>query len=775
MAGDATLVTSTTTALTSNPNPSGFGSAVSFVATVETGAGTGDLTGTASFFDGATPLITGVHLGASSTAGTTTSARASFTAESLAVGSHAITAQYLNSLDPTHFPSTSEALIQVVVEGTSTSLASSTNPSLVGQSITLTATAHVVASGVDPIPPDGTVTFSDGENILCTTLLSSAEVATCTTATLAVGVHALSAAYSGDAANHIDSSTSLLLRQDVREPSITSITSSVNPSQYGTAASFTVSVQSNSAVAPMGTVNLLDGGRQIASAPLGPTGATTFISSTLAVGLHTMTASYPGDTNNSSSFSSALSQAVIQVQTTTQGFADPNPAIAGIPVSLTATVKATEGAGVPSGAVVFADTFNGLVTPLGLASLAQDGTAVLNPLLAAGAHAISVAYAGDVDTGASISAPLALSVVLATTSTALTATPNSAQVEAAIALTATVTGTGALPTGRVSFVADSVLLGTASLTAARTATWTTSTLAAGTHSMVASYAGDLNNQPSTSPAIGQVVVPIPTVTALGASSTTGANAEVILLATVMGSSGPVPTGTISFTVGATTLGSAPLNANGVATLAPNLAIGNYSVVALYPGDALHASSQSPPVAVLGMAAAFTVDVTPSTVTLATTQSVGVAVALVSFDNFSDTIGLGCSSLPAGVACDFAPDVVTLAANGALSVPLTIDADNPISGSSAAAKRRNADRSFAGLLLPFGLVFGWAFRRSPQRKAKHLTRTLLVLLASLALLADGCTAITQRNAAPGTYVIQVNATGLNSHVVHYQNVTLHITR
>jgi hypothetical protein len=50
-----------------------------------------------------------------------------------------------------------------------------------------------------------------------------------------------------------------------------------------------------------------------------------------------------------------------------------------------------------------------------------------------------------------------------------------------------------------------------------------------------------------------------------------------------------------------------------------------------------------------------------------------------------------------------------------------------------------------------------------------------LLASLALLADGCTAITQRNAAPGTYVIQVNATGLNSHVVHYQNVTLHITR
>ena len=40
---------------------------------------------------------------------------------------------------------------------------------------------------------------------------------------------------------------------------------------------------------------------------------------------------------------------------------------------------------------------------------------------------------------------------------------------------------------------------------------------------------------------------------------------------------------------------------------------------------------------------------------------------------------------------------------------------------------------------------------------------------------GCSGFTQSSAAPGTYVIQVTATGANSNVIHYQNVTLTITK
>jgi hypothetical protein len=52
--------------------------------------------------------------------------------------------------------------------------------------------------------------------------------------------------------------------------------------------------------------------------------------------------------------------------------------------------------------------------------------------------------------------------------------------------------------------------------------------------------------------------------------------------------------------------------------------------------------------------------------------------------------------------------------------------------------------------------------------------MVLLLAGAAMLVNGCSGFTQVTATPGTYVIQVTATGTNSDVIHYQNVTLNIT-
>jgi hypothetical protein len=252
---------------------------------------------------------------------------------------------------------------------------------------------------------------------------------------------------------------------------------------------------------------------------------------------------------------------------------------------------------------------------------------------------------------------------------------------------------------------------------------------------------------------------------------------VILLATVVGGSGPVPTGTVTFMVGTAQLGSAPLNSNGVATLTPNLGVGDYSIVASYPGDALHSSSQSPPVEVSGTATSFNVAVTPSTLTLATTQNAAVTVDLVSFNNFSDTVGLGCSSLPAGVTCHFAKDLVTLPANSKQTVSLTIDTDNPLTGGSTANNAHTVPSHplLAGLLLPVSCTFGCLLFSRRRRNARNFFRPFAILLASSIPFAIGCTSFTQSSAAPGTYVIQVNATGLNSNLTQYQNVTLNITK
>jgi len=79
---------------------------------------------------------------------------------------------------------------------TTTTLASSADPSTFGQTITLTVT---VSNG-GPGSPTGQVEFLDGENVLGTATLSDGQ-ATFVTSALTVGDHALSAAYQGDAAD----------------------------------------------------------------------------------------------------------------------------------------------------------------------------------------------------------------------------------------------------------------------------------------------------------------------------------------------------------------------------------------------------------------------------------------------------------------------------------------------------------------------------------------------------------------------------------------------
>jgi hypothetical protein len=51
----------------------------------------------------------------------------------------------------------------------------------------------------------------------------------------------------------------------------------------------------------------------------------------------------------------------------------------------------------------------------------------------------------------------------------------------------------------------------------------------------------------------------------------------------------------------------------------------------------------------------------------------------------------------------------------------------------------------------------------------------MLLAVAALLLNGCGGFSQISAAIGAYTIQVTGTGVNSDIVHYQNVTVTITK
>jgi hypothetical protein len=138
------------------------------------------------------------------------SGEATYTITSLSAGTHSITAVY--SGDSNYNGSTSPALSQKVNKAnTSTTVISSLNPSVRGQSMTFTATVTATTPGSGT--PTGTVTFKDGQTTLGTRTLNGLGVATYTTTSLSRGTHSITAIYGGN--SNYNGSTSPALSQRV--------------------------------------------------------------------------------------------------------------------------------------------------------------------------------------------------------------------------------------------------------------------------------------------------------------------------------------------------------------------------------------------------------------------------------------------------------------------------------------------------------------------------------------------------------------------------------
>jgi hypothetical protein len=219
-----TTTVTTAAALVSSANPSIAGQRLTFTATI-TPPAQGPGTGTVTFLDGTTSL------------GSSTLARggiATLSISTLTQGKHSITAGYTGNA--IFQPSTSPVLSQVVRGATTTSLAASPDPSMSGESITLTATVTPQGSGT----PTGTVKFLDGATNLGSAPLNSKAVAVLSVSTLTMGSHSLSATYGGDA--NFGSSASAVLDQNVEDFSITGSSSMSATVMPGQTANYTLTI-----------------------------------------------------------------------------------------------------------------------------------------------------------------------------------------------------------------------------------------------------------------------------------------------------------------------------------------------------------------------------------------------------------------------------------------------------------------------------------------------------------------------------------------------------
>jgi Bacterial Ig-like domain (group 3)/Glycine rich protein len=281
---------------------------------------------------------------------------------------------------------------------TATTLASSANPSVVGQQVTYTAT-------VSPVPDGGTVAFSDGGAPIAGCGAQPVDTttgkATCQVTYTSTGTHSITAAYSGDPAFGPSSDT---LTQTVGQAATTTaVTSSANPSTVGQAVTFTatVSVNSPGAGTPTGTVTFSDGSTQLGTATLDSSGTAAITASALAAGSHTITAAYGGDQNFTGSTGS-LTQTVNKITTTTALASSANPSIIGGQVTYTATVSPA-----PDGGTVAFTDGGSTIAGCGAVAVSSTGTATCPVTYnAVGSHTITAAYSGDATYAASTSAAL---------------------------------------------------------------------------------------------------------------------------------------------------------------------------------------------------------------------------------------------------------------------------------------------------------------------------------------------------------------------------------
>jgi hypothetical protein len=169
------------------------------------------------------------------------------------------------------------------------------------------------------------------------------------------------------------------------------LTSSANPSSYLQPVTFTATVTASNGNTPTGTVDFFDGSTQIGSGTLNSSGVTTFTTSSLAIGTHSITAEYLGDANNPAGISSVLSQVVTPAVTTITLTSSANNSHYGQPVIFTATVSSSAGPPPDGETIQFKDG----QTKLGTGVLSQ-GTAIFKTAsLSPGVHTIYARYLGD--------------------------------------------------------------------------------------------------------------------------------------------------------------------------------------------------------------------------------------------------------------------------------------------------------------------------------------------------------------------------------------------
>jgi hypothetical protein len=605
-------------------------------------------------------------------------------------------------------------VMQNALARAATTVGSSDSTSVYGEPVTFTA-AVTSASGT----PTGTVSFTDSvsEALGVSTLTSGVATTTFTYTTL--GAHVVTATYSGDA-NFIGGFATI--SQTVNAAGTTTVlTSSGSPSNYAQAVTFTATVTARtpSTAVVAGAVTFTDSvSGVLGTQPLNGSGVAALTSSALSGGSHTITATFNANTDFNGS-SNMVAQSVTPAATTTTITTSGSPSTFGQAVSFIASVASA--VGTPTGLVAFSDSVSGL---LGTVVLAGGVAALTTNTLTGAGHTITASYTPNSPNFAGSAGTVGQTVGAASTTITVATSASPLVVGQVAAFTATVAAPGGAvsPTGIVSFFDGAALLGTGGLSGGY-ATFSTSALSVGSHSITAVFNANPNFNGSTSSPITEQMNPGPwthfLVVAANGTATAGTSFNVTVTAQdSFNDTATGYTGTVHFTSsdGQALLPADGTLTNGVGMFSVTLKTAGSQTLTLADGTTSSITGVSGLVAVSAAAASHFAVAAPAGITAGTAFYFTVA-ALDPYGNTATSYGGAVhfisndpgASLPtnAGLSNGVGTFIATFFNAGSRTLTATDAVVSSITGSSPVAVVPTADPTFA-VVAPANAVTGVSF-------------------------------------------------------------------
>jgi subtilase family serine protease len=279
---------------------------------------------------------------------------------------------------------------------------------------------------------------------------------------------------------------------------------------------------------------------------------------------------------------------------------------------------------------------------------------------------------------------------------------------------------------------------------------------------------------------------VSTTTLTASPTSVTAGTSITLTATVANggaANSTVPTGTVQFLVDNVASGGAVTLASGVATLSLSttaLASGSHTVSAAYSGDAVYASSKGSVTIDVTSATTGDFTLTPATTTVtvkAGADAAGVLYTVTPVNGFTGSVAFSASTssnLNATYSFSVSPVTISSTAAGTTTLTLSAYVANAKTGSGRLRLRPVGSASLEKPTQPIGrtwyagsgVALGCMLLLMVPKRRRWTGLFMAVLALGAVSMMTGCgdnsSSITgTTNSTPGTYTIDVTATGTSS--------------